>query len=116
MDANPNPTSKEPPVYAFVAWVSPVVGVVVSLVLWLWIVNHPSVRGERPMPALLFDLSLLVVSAVGGLAAVVSFFGIRSWTSALVIVPGALLGICINGANAVMSYLAYALEGRNLGG
>ncbi len=41
---------------------------------------------------------------------------IRSWRNALFIIPGALVGICINGFNAFMCLYAYALVGRNMGG
>jgi hypothetical protein len=61
-------------------------------------------------------ITLLVVSAMGGFAGIFSLFGIRSWRNALVILPGALLGICVNGCNALLCLGAYALEGSNLGG
>jgi uncharacterized membrane protein len=65
---------------------------------------------------LLFYLVLLVVSVLGGLAGFVSLVGIQSGRNALVIIPGALLGIGISACNAIVCLLAYALEGENLGG
>jgi hypothetical protein len=105
-----------PRIYVLAAWTSPLIAAVISLILWQWFVHHEGRRGEQATGVLVFYLFLLLTSALGGLAAVSSFFGIRSWRNALSIVPGALLGICINGYNAVMCLLAYALEGRNLGG
>jgi lipopolysaccharide export LptBFGC system permease protein LptF len=103
-------------IYVLAAWASPLAAVVISVVLWLWFVNHVGTRGERAPAVLLFYLFLLVSSAAGGLAGIISLFGIRSWGNAVLIVPGALLGICINGCNALMCLYAYALEGRNMGG
>jgi hypothetical protein len=103
-------------IYVLAAWASPLAAVLISVVLWLWFVNHVGTRGERAPAALLFYLFLLLASAVGGLAGVMSLFGIRSRRSALCIIPGALLGICINGCNALLCLYAYALEGRNMAG
>jgi hypothetical protein len=103
-------------IYVLAAWASPFAAVVFFTVFWLWGVNHEGRRGERPPAALLFYLLLLSASAVGGLAGVISLFGIRSWRHALLIIPGALLGIFLNGCIALFCYLAYALEGINPGG
>ncbi len=103
-------------IYVLAAWASPLAAVVISAVLWLWFANHLGTRGERASAVLPFYLFLLLASAVGGLAGVISLFGIPSRRSALCIIPGALLGICINGCNAFMCLLAYALEGRNMAG
>ena len=104
------------PIYVWAAWISPSVGAVIAATLWVLIVNHQGARGERSPSVLLFYIVLLLASAAGGLAAVVSLFGIRSWQDGLSIVPGALLGICINGFLAVVCLLSYVLEGKNLGG
>jgi hypothetical protein len=98
------------------AWASPSVGVVIASVFWLWTEYHHGVRGERPPAVLLFYVVLLLASAAAGLAGVISLFGIRSWRDALSIIPGALLGICINGCVVLMCMLGYLLAGRNLGG
>ena len=103
-------------IYLWAAWGSPLVGVCTSVALWQWIMNHPGTRGERPPEALLFYVVVLLASAVGGLAGLVSLFGIRSRRGALLIIPGALLGMGINGCDAFYGLLAYLLEGRNLGG
>jgi hypothetical protein len=103
-------------IYVWAAWGSPLVGICTSITLWQWIVNHPGTRGERPPGTLLLYVVVLLVSAVGGLAGLVSLFGIRSRRSALLIIPGALLGTGINGCNAFYGLLAYLLEGKNLGG
>jgi hypothetical protein len=103
-------------IYVLAAWASPLAAVVFIVVFWLWGVNHEGKRGERPPAALLFYLLLLSASAGGGLAGVISLFGIRSWRHALCILPGALLGIFLNGCVALFCYLGYRLEGVNPGG
>src|SRR5437868_1287403 len=103
-------------IYVMAAWASPFTAVVISVALWLWFVNHQGTRGERSPAALLFYLTLFLVSTLGGLAGFIGLIGVRSWRNALLIIPGALLGICISGYNALMCFLAYALEGKNLGG
>ena len=103
-------------IYIVAAWASLLVAIVISIVMWQWIVNHEGSRGERAPAVLLFYLVLLLVSVVGGLAAAISLFGVRSWRNALLIIPGALLAVCINAYNAFICLLAYALEGSNLGG
>jgi|SRR5580698_8620970 hypothetical protein len=111
--------SNAPPartVYVVTAWASSLVAVLISVVFWIWVTNHVGMRGQRSRGVLLFSLVLLLTSVAGVLAAAISLFGIRSRRSALLIVPGALLGICINGYNAVMWFLAYALEGTNPSG
>jgi hypothetical protein len=100
------------PIYFWAAWASPSVAAVISLVFWLWLRNHAGVRGEKPLSAMLFYVLLFLASAVGGVTAVISLFGIRSPRNALNIIPGALLGICINGANTSYCCLAYLFEGR----
>ena len=102
--------------YVLAAWTSVAIAVVTFALDWLVIANHVGGRGQRPPGMLLFYVVLMVVSGAGILAGVFSFFGIRSWQNASSIIPGALLGICANGFNAVGCLLAYALEGRNLGG
>jgi hypothetical protein len=104
------------PIYVWAAWASPSAGVVIAIALWALVVNHPGARGERPPAVLLLYVVLLLASATGGLAGVISLFGIRSWRNALSIVPGSLLGIGINGYLAFVCLVAYTLEGRNLGG
>jgi hypothetical protein len=102
--------------YVYAAWGSVLVAGVVAAVGWIWIANHQGTRGER-LPAVLgFYLALLAVSVAGMLAALYGLFGIRSRRSALIIIPGSLLGICGNGFNAFFCLLAYSLEGMNLGG
>jgi len=103
-------------IYFGAAWASALTAVVISVAMWVWFMNHHGTRGERSPAVLLFYLTLLSVSALGALAGLFSLFGTRSWRHALVILPGALLGICVSGNNAVLCLLAYALEGRNLGG
>jgi hypothetical protein len=98
------------------AWASPSAGVMIASVFWLWTEYHHGVIGERPPAVLLFYVVLLFVSAAAGLAAVISFFGIRSWRDALSIIPGALLGICINGCVVLMCMIDYVVEGKNLAG
>jgi|SRR5580692_4661613 hypothetical protein len=102
--------------YVLMAWASSLVAVVISVVFWIWIANHVGMRGERPRGVLFFSLLLFSASVAAGLAAAVSLFGIRSRQSALLIIPGALFGILLNAYNAVMWFLAYALEGTNPGG
>jgi hypothetical protein len=104
------------PIYVWAAWASPSVGVAIFVALWVLIVNHQGARGERPPAVLLFYVVLLLSSAAGGLAGVISLFGIRSWRNALSIIPGALLGICINGCLALMCLVRYAYEGTHPGG
>jgi hypothetical protein len=116
MQSTTDPRWNDRRYYVWAAWASTLVAVVVSVVVWLWITNHEGRRGERVPAVLLFYLVLLSASAVGGLAGVVSLFGIRSRRHAISIIPGALLGICINGYVVFICLLAYALEGRNLGG
>ena len=65
---------------------------------------------------LIFYLVLLAVSAIATLAGIASFFGIRSGRDALILVPGALLGIVSNAYLTVLCLFCYLLEGRNLGG
>jgi hypothetical protein len=104
-------------IYVLAAWASPFVAIVISVTLWVWIVHLDEGKiGERAPGVLLLYLILLLASGVGGLAAVFSLFGIRSWRNAANIIPGALLGICINGVNIVVCLLAYAYEGRNPSG
>ncbi len=116
MDAGTEERGKARRIYVLAAWGSPFAGACISVALWQWIVNHPGTRGERPPGVSFFYLILLVASAVGLLAGLVSLFGIRSRQSALIIIPGAVLGICINSFTAFYSYFAHALEGVNLGG
>jgi hypothetical protein len=78
--------------------------------------NDAELLALFPPTVLLFYVVLLLASAAAGPAGVISFFGIRSRRDALSIIPGALLGICINGCVVFMCMAAYLLEGRNLGG
>jgi hypothetical protein len=103
-------------VYVWAAWASLFVGIVISIIFWLWLGYHEGRRGERLPGVLLFYLILLFTSVVAGLAGIFSLFGVRSRQDALLIIPASLLGVGINGYNAFMCYLAYALEGMNLGG
>ena len=96
---------------AWAAWVSPAVGSILCLALWIWMRNHQSVRGERPPAVAVFCLIVAAGSLVGGAAAVFGLFGIRSSRSALNIVPGSLLGLCINGINLSWTLVAYLFEG-----
>jgi hypothetical protein len=107
---------KDRRIYVSTAWASLLAGVLISSVFWLWIVHHEGRRGERPSGALLFYIVLLLASVLSGLAGILGLFGIRSGRDALLILPGGLSGIAINGYNIVMCLLAYALEGGNLGG
>lgn len=116
MDNNADQSPKGRRSFVVAAWASPFSAIVISLVLWAWFANHIGTRGERPSAVLIFYLVLLGVSALGGLAGVISLFGIRSWRNAMVIVPGALVGLGISGCNAFVCLMSYALEGRNLGG
>jgi hypothetical protein len=113
-DAGPSRGGR--PFFVWVAWPSSAAGVLVAAALWTLVVNHHSARGERPPAVLLFYVVLLLASTAGGLAGVVSLFGVRSWRTALSIIPGAVLGICLNGYLALVCLLAYALEGKNPGG
>ena len=116
MEKDTDQTWKGRRIYVLAAWASPFTAVVISLILWLWLVNHTGTRGERVPAVLFFYLILVFASVVGGLAGIISLFGIRSRRSAMFIIPGSLLGICINGCNAFMGLMAYALEGRNMAG
>jgi hypothetical protein len=102
--------------YFWLAWASPAAGVVLAVILTLFAANQQGVRGERPPAVLLFYGVLSAAGAAGGLAGVVAFFGIRSWRGARSIIPGALLGVCINGCITLMALYAHALVGQNLGG
>jgi uncharacterized membrane protein len=116
MERNTVEIDKGRRIYVLAAWGSPLAAVVISVVLWLWSVNHEGMRGDRATGVLLFYLILLCASGVGGLAALFGLFGIRSWRNALVIITVALLGIGINGVNVLMCLLSYAYEGRNPSG
>src|SRR5262245_158250 len=98
------------------AWGSLIAAVVILFVDWQFETRYLGTRGERPPMVLFFYLALVFASAVGGLAGVISLFGVRSWRNALVILPAALLGIVLNGYGVFLSLLGYALLGRNLGG
>src|SRR4051794_38404733 len=91
-NANQSPGGRR--FYVVAAWASPAVAMVLALAFWLWVMNHEGRRGDRPTAALLFYLFVFAASTVGGLAGAVSLFGIRSWWHALLILPGAALGIC----------------------
>jgi hypothetical protein len=116
MATNTDLPSKGRRIYVFAAWASPLAALAIAGVFWLWIASHQGTRGERQPAVLLFYVILLAASALAGLAGVFGLFGIRSWSNALLIVPGTLLGVGLSGCNIVMCLLAYALEGRNLGG
>src|SRR5687767_5206911 len=105
MDAGTEQAGKGRRIYLLAAWGSPCAGACIAVALWQWIVNHPGTRGERPPGVLFFYLILLIASALGLLAGLVSLLGIRSRQSALIIIPGAVLGICINSCTALYSYL-----------
>ena len=94
------------PIYVWSAWASPIVGVAVFVALWV-LLNQLVATGERRP---LFVV-LLLTSAAGGLAGVIGLSGIRSRRDALTIIPGALLGICINGCIGLMCLACYAYEG-----
>lgn len=100
------PSTCNPPrprrVYVVTAWGSWFVAVVVAVVLHLWFDQHHGMRGERDSGVLLVYLLLLVASVVAFFAACISLVGVRSWRSAAVILPGALLGIGLNGFSAVV--------------
>jgi hypothetical protein len=102
--------------YVLAAWGSPLAGAVVAVVLWQWIVNHVGVRGERPPGVVLLYLILLAISVAAGLAGLLSLLGIRSWRSALVLIPGALLGVFVNAGTAFYAVLAFVFEGVNPAG
>src|SRR5262245_55133097 len=116
MDTEVDKPGKTARISVLAAWGSPLVGAVISVILWQWLVNHLGTRGERPPGVLLFYLVLLFVSVAGALAGLASLWGIRSRRDALIIIPGALLGICLNICNAFFAFLSHALEGVNLGG
>ena len=103
-------------IHVWAALASLFAGIAISIIFWLWIAHHEGRRGERLPGVLLFYLILLFTSIVAGLTVIFSLFGVRSRWDALLIIPASLLGIGLNGYNAFMCYLAYALEGRNLGG
>jgi hypothetical protein len=102
--------------YVIAAWVSPLLGLLVAAAFWLFSENYHGVRGVRSPAVLAFYLVLIALSAAGTLAATYSLWGIRSWQKGLAIVPGAILGIGINGFNALWGMLAYLVEGKNIGG
>jgi hypothetical protein len=107
------------PIYVWAAWASPSAGVAIFVALWVLNVIEQGARGKLPPAVLLLSVVLLFLSSVaGGLAGVISLFGIRSWRNALSIIPGALLGICINGFLALICLVmcAYAYQGRPPGG
>jgi uncharacterized membrane protein len=113
METNTDQEWKGRRFFLWTAWASPLAALVIAVVLWVWFANHQGKRGERQPAVLVFYLILLGASAAGALTGIVSLLGIRSWRSALYIVPGALLGI---GINAFPSFYAHALDGVNLGG
>jgi hypothetical protein len=102
--------------YVFAAWASPLLGMLVAAAFWLFSENYHGVRGVRSPAVLAFYLALIALSTAGTLAAIYSLLGIRSARKALAIVPGALLGVGINGFNVLWGMLAYLLEGKNIGG
>lgn len=85
------------------AWVSPLTAVGISAALLFWFTTHHGRVGERPTAVLLLYLALALASALGGLAGLIGLLGVRSRRDALAIIPGALLGICVGGCNAVVS-------------
>ena len=98
------------------AWGSAAVALAVGLTLWAWLSSHSGTRGVRPPGTVTVYLSLFAVSVAGLMAGVVSLFGIRSWRTAWIVVPGAILGVGANACVSVLCLLAYAYEGVNPGG
>jgi len=104
-------------IYVLLAWGSPASAAMVVLVLWLWFgYIHEGHRGVRADSVLAFYLMLLAVNAIASLAGMASVFGIRSWRGALIIVPGAILGVISNLYLVVVCLMCYLLEGKNMSG
>ncbi len=85
--------------YILAAWASLCAGVV-NFAAFAWIIHHTETYGGIGLSGsrgTIVFLLFLLVSAAGGIAGVISLFGIRSWPNALFIIPGALFGILING-------------------
>jgi hypothetical protein len=116
VSGNPDQGRGRQSLYLWSAWTSPVAGGVLAVTFWLFAAHHQGVRGERPPAVLLVYGVHIAASAAAGLAGAVGFFGIRSWRDARSIIPGALLGVGINGCLTLLALYGYALVGRNLGG
>ncbi len=104
------------PIFVLMAWASPSAGVGIAIAFWELSVNYPRAQFERPPALLVLYVVLVLANAAGGLVGAISLFGIRSWRNALSIIPGAVLGISINGLLAFLCLLAYEFEGKKLGG
>jgi hypothetical protein len=78
------------------AWASPSVGVVLFIMCASAYIFYDRFSIPEKINLKLFVQFITLASAAGGLAAVVSLFGVRSRWKALNIIPGAVLGILIN--------------------
>jgi hypothetical protein len=90
--------------YGWAAWGS----AFSPVALWGMVVAAP-----HPISTGLFAVTLLFGLA-GLLAAALSLFGIRSWRSALIIIPGAVLGVWLNGYLAFLSVFAIGMSGKRI--
>jgi hypothetical protein len=116
-----NTTEKEPgkvrPVFVLMAWGSPAIAAVVAIILYVWFdYIHEGHRGVRSDSVLAFYLGLLGVNAIASLGGIASLFGICSGRGALILVPGAVLGVISNVFLGVGCLFSYLLEGKNMGG
>jgi hypothetical protein len=93
--------------YLLLAWGSLAASLLVLVTLLLCLLPHESGRsgGERPAAVLVFYVLMDLLSVGGVVAGIWSLFGIRSWRTALLIVPGALAGICMGGFNALICFV-----------
>jgi hypothetical protein len=101
------------PGFVRAAWASPSVGAVCSIICVCIYTYYNRGRVPTREHTKLFLQIITLASAVGGLAAVVSLFGVRSQRKALNIIPGALLGICINASLFYYSLLLLLLGGMH---
>jgi uncharacterized membrane protein YhaH (DUF805 family) len=107
------PTSRAK--YAWMAWGSVLAAVVLFAVFAVGLLPHESGKsgGERPPFILFVYLFLLIANVAASITALWACLGIRSWWSALVIVPGVLLAIGIGALGACLCWLGVerSLEG-----
>jgi hypothetical protein len=99
--------SKDDRVYILAAWASPLVGIAAVVILFNF--ERLGMKGSNE----LISCGLLaLLSAGGGLTGLFSLFGVRSRWKALLIIPGALMGICINGYISFLMLAAFSGIGR----
>jgi hypothetical protein len=109
MDKDTNQTRNSRRIYVLAVWGSAAAAVVISIVYWRLVLT---LEGQQARAVLLL---LLFASAGAGLAGVIGLYGLRS-SRRLIIIPVALLGICINAWIALVCLLGIALEGKKMFG